>query len=69
MRQLHLNTFTKKRMEKFVNAVEAITAVLVMHNDLKPRNFMIAPGERVLVLDFDRARTYDEGTITADQRE
>ena len=71
MRQLHLDTFGKERMEKFVQAIEAITAALVMHNDLKPRNFMIAPGdpERVVILDFDRARTFDQDTITDDQHE
>ncbi|PGH11811.1 hypothetical protein AJ80_06969 [Polytolypa hystricis UAMH7299] len=53
MRQLHLDTFTKERMAKFVQAIKAITAALVMHNDLKPRN----------------SWTYDKDTITAEQQE
>ncbi|EDN09611.1 predicted protein [Histoplasma mississippiense (nom. inval.)] len=69
MRQLHLDTFSKDRMARFVQAIKAITAALVMHNDLKARNFMVAPGERVVLLDFDRARTYDKNTITAEQQE
>lgn len=69
MRQLHLDTFTKERMSKFFQAIKAITAALVMHNDLKLINFMIAPRERVVLLDFDRAKTYDKDTITTQQQE
>ncbi|EER36951.1 conserved hypothetical protein [Histoplasma capsulatum H143] len=69
MRQLHLDTFSKDRMARFVQAIKAITAALVMHNDLKARNFMVTPGERVVLLDFDRAKTYDKNTITAEQQE
>ncbi|KAL2375724.1 hypothetical protein RJZ90_007918 [Blastomyces dermatitidis] len=69
MRQLHLDTFSKDCMAKFVQAIKAITAALVMHNDLKARNFMVTPGERVVLLDFNRARTYDNNTITAEQQE
>jgi hypothetical protein len=68
--QLHLGTYSKERMEKFRKAIIAINDALVMHNDLRSRNFMIAPGDpdRVVLLDFDRSRTYDEETITAQQR-
>ncbi|PGG98060.1 hypothetical protein AJ79_08992 [Helicocarpus griseus UAMH5409] len=65
LRQLHLDT-------RFVDAIKAVTAALVMHNDLTARNFfMIAPGdpERVILLYFDRARTWDKDTLTARQQE
>ncbi|KAL2374416.1 hypothetical protein RJZ57_001096 [Blastomyces gilchristii] len=69
MRQLHLDIFSKDHMTKFVQVIKAITAALVMHNDLKARNFMVTSGERVVLLDFDRARTYNNNTITAEQQE
>ncbi|EQL33949.1 hypothetical protein, variant 1 [Blastomyces dermatitidis ATCC 26199] len=69
MHQLHLDTFFKDCMTKFVWVIKAITAALVMHNDLKARNFMITPGERVVLLDFNRARIYNNNIITAEQQE
>lgn len=56
-------------MSKFVQAIKAVTAALVMHNVTKPRNFMIALEEKVVLLDFDRARAYDKDTITTQQQE
>ncbi|KGQ01761.1 hypothetical protein PAAG_11482 [Paracoccidioides lutzii Pb01] len=52
-----VNCFSKERQAKFVQAVKPTTAALVMHNDLKSRNLMVAPGERVVF------------TVTAEEQE
>ncbi|KAI9824125.1 MAG: hypothetical protein M1819_001080 [Sarea resinae] len=71
MRMLDLATYTPKRMEKFIDGLKAIHEALVLHQDAKPHNMMVVPGDpdRVLWIDFDRAETYDEDRITPEQRE
>jgi tRNA A-37 threonylcarbamoyl transferase component Bud32 len=62
--------FTEKRMDGFIEGIHQIHKAFVLHNDPKPRNMMVVrgdPAERVVLLDFDRAETYDEDAITDEQ--
>ena len=36
----------------------------VIHRDIKPQNLIVSAGERLSLIDFDIARTYDEGAET-----
>lgn len=70
MEMMDLKTYTKERFAKVITGLEKIHAAHVLHGDPMPRNMMIVPEtERVLWIDFDRAETYDEGTLTTRELE
>lgn len=68
MKKLDLETYSKLRIESFISGMELIHGARIEHNDIRPRNMMIAfepdGTERVVWIDFDRARTYDLVSLT-----
>lgn len=59
--RMHLGNFSKERMDKLKEYLAEINAVRVLHDDIHPRNMIVATyngKERVLWIDFDRAQTY-----------
>lgn len=69
MQMLDIGTYSKARMEKFIDGLKIIHNAHVLHDDPRPRNMMIVtaqgkaeerPMERVMWLDFDHAKTYRE---------
>ncbi|KAL4952995.1 hypothetical protein BDW69DRAFT_184880 [Aspergillus filifer] len=71
MEPLQLHNFTIERADILIEGIRQIHKVLMRYNDAKARNMMVSMGpngkERVLWIDFDRAETYDEESITAKQ--
>lgn len=63
LKELDLETYNKARIESFISGMELIHEARIEHNDIRPRNMMIAfepdGTERVVWMDFDRARIYD----------
>lgn len=61
---------TPKRMDNFLSGIREIHRAYVLHEDPKPRNMKIVKDdpERVVWIDFDRAMTFDEQTITETQK-
>ncbi|KAI9374779.1 hypothetical protein BJX61DRAFT_258643 [Aspergillus egyptiacus] len=73
MEMVDIHNFTPERADKLIYGIREIHKALVLHNDPRPRNMIVAPGtegeeERVLWIDFDRAETYDQDTITDRQK-
>ncbi|KKZ65631.1 hypothetical protein EMCG_08538 [[Emmonsia] crescens] len=66
LEMLHLHNYTQARMNNFLVGIRKIHKALVKHGDPKPRNMLIVKDdpERVVWIDFNRANTYDEHTIT-----
>ncbi|RAK99288.1 uncharacterized protein BO80DRAFT_494873 [Aspergillus ibericus CBS 121593] len=71
MEMIHLHNFSENRMDNLIMGIQAIHQALVRHRDPKPRNMMVLKNDpgRVMWIDFDRAETYDEDTITERQEE
>ncbi|PGH02857.1 hypothetical protein AJ79_07513 [Helicocarpus griseus UAMH5409] len=69
METLTWSNYSGKRMENFVDGLNAIHDALVSHDDVHPRNMMIFKGhpERAIWLDFDKAQTYT-GELTEIQK-
>ena len=67
---IDLHNFSETRMDNFISGIGVIHQALVLHGDTKPRNMMVFKDEptRVLWIDFDRAQTYNEDTITDRRR-
>jgi RIO-like serine/threonine protein kinase len=70
LEMLELETATKERMAKFVEGLHAIHKAGVLHSDLYSRNMMVDPTkpDKVVWLDFDRARTFDNTKLTERER-
>ncbi|PWY91638.1 hypothetical protein BO94DRAFT_623054 [Aspergillus sclerotioniger CBS 115572] len=70
MEVIGLHNFSETRMDNFITGIQAIHQALVLHGDTKPRNMMVLKNEpeRIMWIDFDRAETYDEDSITDRQR-
>ncbi|PKY02229.1 hypothetical protein P168DRAFT_329187 [Aspergillus campestris IBT 28561] len=70
MEMVHLHNFTEGRMDGFIEGVREIHKAMVLHDDPRPRNMMIVRGdpERVMWMDFDRAKTYGRDSVTDEQR-
>lgn len=66
-----LDNYTLQRLENAVAGIREIHKALVRHKDPKPRNIMVVKDSpnRIIWLDFDRAETYDEDSITSRQLE
>ncbi|KAJ5083950.1 hypothetical protein NUU61_008529 [Penicillium alfredii] len=71
LQMLDLRNYTPQRMKNLVSCIAEIHKALVWHGDPMPRNMMIIKDDpdRVIWMDFDRAETYDEDTITKEQRQ
>lgn len=74
MKELHWANVTQGKLDNFARIVKDIHAAGVFHHDLKPRNMMTlgskADPDRVLLIDFDRAQTYNtRRCLTDHQRE
>lgn len=63
MEMISLSNYSANRMQKLIDTLKRMHAAKVLHMDLYPRNMVIVPGApgRALLLDFDRAQTYDPG--------
>lgn len=61
MKELDWSNYSEKRMENFIDGMNAIHEALVEHGDIYPRNMMIVEGdpERAIWIDFDRAQTFN----------
>jgi hypothetical protein len=70
MKELRWSNYNEKRMQNFVDGLNAIDSALVQHGDVYPRNMMIIEGdpERAIWLDFDRAQTFNGELITERQK-
>lgn len=70
LEMLHLQHYTQQRADKFAEGIREIHKALVRHGDPKPRNMMVVTDdpERVVWIDFDRAKTYDGDQITSEQK-
>lgn len=70
LEMIHLHNYTKARMDNLVNGILEIHKAFVLHNDASPRNMLVVKDdpERVVWIDFDRARTYNENQITEKQQ-
>ena len=57
MINVDMNNYSKERWSQFVEMMDVIHEVGILHGDPYPRNAMIVPGnpERLLWIDFDRA--------------
>lgn len=67
-----LSNVTKRRIENFISGIREIHKALIEHSDVCPRNMMVLrddPDDRVIWLDFDRAQTFDQDTLTEKQKE
>lgn len=66
---IQLETYTPQRMDNFLISIQEIHKALVCHKDPKPRNMIVKDDpERVVWLDFDRAQTYHEESMTDEQK-
>lgn len=70
MEMITLNNYTQQRMDNLIAGIREIHKTLVLHGDLKPRNMMVVKDdpERVIWIDFDRAVTYEEASITDSEK-
>lgn len=70
MEMITLNNYTQQRMDNLIAGIREIHKALVLHGDLKPRNMMVMKDdpERVIWIDFDRAVTYEEASITDSEK-
>ncbi|KAJ9225219.1 hypothetical protein DTO027B5_6505 [Paecilomyces variotii] len=70
MEMITLNNYTQQRMDNLIAGIREIHKTLVLHGDLKPRNMMVVKDdpERVIWIDFDRAATYEEASITDSEK-
>jgi tRNA A-37 threonylcarbamoyl transferase component Bud32 len=70
MEMMTINNCTEPRFNSMIMGIKEIHKALVRHRDPKPRNIMVLKDqpERVVWIDFDRAETYDEDTITERQK-
>jgi tRNA A-37 threonylcarbamoyl transferase component Bud32 len=70
IKELDWTNYNERRMQKFVDGLNAIHAAQVYHDDVHPRNMMIVEGdpERAIWIDFDRAQTFN-GDLTERQKE
>ncbi|KAJ5692811.1 hypothetical protein N7462_002234 [Penicillium macrosclerotiorum] len=71
LEMISLTNYTPQRVENLVSGMREIHKALVCHNDPQARNMMIVKDspDRVVWLDFDRARTFDEDHITEQEEE
>lgn len=71
MEMLDIETCTEPRFNNIIQGIKEIHKALVEHGDPKPRNIMVFKDdpERVVWIDFDRADTFDEDSITERQRQ
>lgn len=62
MKEIWWETYDKKRMQRFREAIIKIHEALVYHGDTHPRNMLWLEDEpeRVIYIDFDRAEVYDD---------
>lgn len=70
MEMITLNNYTQQRMDNLIAGIREIHKALVLHGDLKPRNMMVVKDdpERVIWIDFNRAQTYEEASITDSEK-
>jgi hypothetical protein len=68
---ISLENYTEQRIDNLIEGIRQIHKALVQNRDPKPRNMMVVADtpETVVWLDFDRAETYDEDKITAEQKD
>ncbi|PYI02013.1 hypothetical protein BO78DRAFT_400853 [Aspergillus sclerotiicarbonarius CBS 121057] len=71
LEMINLHNYTPQRMKTFILGIQEIHKAFVLHDDPKPRNMMVVKDdpERVIWMDFDRAKTYDEHLVTDAQRQ
>ncbi|KAL2819103.1 hypothetical protein BJX63DRAFT_418883 [Aspergillus granulosus] len=70
LEMIQLHNYTQQRMDNLLSGIREIHEALVLHDDPNPRNMMVIGNhpEKVIWMDFDRAKTYDEDQITDEQR-
>ncbi|KAL2216449.1 hypothetical protein M432DRAFT_663857 [Thermoascus aurantiacus ATCC 26904] len=70
MERLWMDNHTRERMDGFIEIAREIHKAHVLIEDIHWRNMMVFPDHptRVLWLDFDVSRTYDEGQLTDKQK-
>ncbi|KAL2004521.1 hypothetical protein VTN00DRAFT_3406 [Thermoascus crustaceus] len=67
-----LSNVTKKRIENFITGIREIHKAMIEHSDIYPKNTIILRDHldgRVIWLDFDQAQTFDQETLTEEQKE
>ncbi|OGM42770.1 hypothetical protein ABOM_008153 [Aspergillus bombycis] len=70
LKQIDLTTYTEDRAAALLQIIHQIHDAGVCHGDPYPRNMVVQPETgRVLWIDFDRAQTVSEGSITNRQRD
>ncbi|KAL5362568.1 hypothetical protein BJX96DRAFT_102830 [Aspergillus floccosus] len=71
LEMIDIDTCTEARFNNMILGIKEIHKALVQHGDPNPRNIMVFKDdpESVVWIDFDRADTYDEDTITKRQRQ
>ncbi|RAL04250.1 uncharacterized protein BO80DRAFT_348039 [Aspergillus ibericus CBS 121593] len=71
LEMITIHNYTPQRMENLIRSIKEIHKAFVLHHDPKPRNMMVVKDdpERVIWLDFDRARTFDGDLVTDAQRQ
>lgn len=67
---IQLGNYTQQRMDNFITGIREIRKALVLHGDAKPRNMLVVKDDpdRVIWIDFDRAATYEEASITDSEK-
>lgn len=70
MRMLDLETYSESRMSAFIYGLRLIHKAHILHRDVRPRNMMIVsePYERIIWMDFDRARTYNLDHLAVEEK-
>jgi tRNA A-37 threonylcarbamoyl transferase component Bud32 len=68
---LSIETATKERMAKFTEGLQAIHDAGIIHFDTYARNMMVdsSKSDKVVWLDFDRARTLDDTRLSDREKE
>ena len=65
MKQIGLETYTEDRAAALLSIIQQIHEAGICHCDPYPRNMMVQPEtDRVLWIDFDRAQTVSDESIT-----
>ncbi|KAL1850538.1 hypothetical protein Plec18170_006823 [Paecilomyces lecythidis] len=70
LEMIQLGNYTQQRMDNFITGIREIHKALVLHGDAKPRNMLVVKDDpdRVIWIDFDRAATYEEASITDSEK-
>ncbi|EKM51385.1 uncharacterized protein PHACADRAFT_178020 [Phanerochaete carnosa HHB-10118-sp] len=67
-RQLTHDVLTEKLADKAMRALYEVHRAYVVHGDVHPRNILVLPDKRVILVDFNRARC-PSGMITCRRQE